>query len=370
MEKNIKWDVHKFLQTNSLEDIKHEELHKLSIAPMVDVTDTYFRTFIRFITKKSMLYTEMIHYNTILSIKGEKKLKLNPVEKPIALQIGGSDPEKLAEAAKIGEKLGYDEINLNCGCPSSKVQMGAFGACLMKNPEKVGICLKKMKESVKIPVTCKCRLGVDEFDSYEFFEHFVDTVYKISKVDLFIVHARKAYLKGLNPKENRTVPPLLYNFIYKIAKRRPYIKFVLNGGIKTKKDILKIPEEDQNLLKGYMIGRTAYQNIWEINGFDNLLFGSDKNKINSREEILYKWGVYGDYVLSLDKNLNRNTLIKPIISLFNGQPGSRLFKSYFSDAKNVKGFKSLGELVENFFVVFKKSEYYRINPKVLKCLKF
>ena len=363
-----KFDLENFLQTNSLKDITQEQMHRFSIAPMVDVTDIHFRTFLRFFTKKSMLYTEMIHSKTILDPKNRRKLQINPVEKPVSLQIGGSDPEKLAKAAQIGEEMGFDEINLNCGCPSSKVQCGAFGACLMKNPQLVGLCLKKMKENVSIPVTCKCRLGVDEFDSYEFFEEFVDTVYNISKVDLFIVHARKAFLKGLGTKDNRTIPPLLYNFVYKIAKKKPNLKFILNGGIKTKNDIEKISKEDQKVIKGYMVGRSAYQNIWSINSFDNLLYGP-KIDIISREELLLKWGIYGDYALEKDKKLHKNTLIKPIISLFNGKNGSKFFKSYFSDAKNVRAFDKFSDVIKHFFVLFNEKEFSKINPKILKCLK-
>lgn len=201
---------------------------------MIDITNAHFRYFIRLITKKAILYTEMIHHDAVIH-NHLNLLPFNVEEHPIVLQLGGSDPEKLAEAAVIGERYGYDEINLNVGCPSPRVQKGAFGACLMKEPELVKECMLAMSKAVKIRCTVKCRLGVDNFDSYEFAKEFVDKVSEGGKgiIKHFVIHARKAILKGLNPAQNRSIPPLMYDRVYQLKKDFPTLTFELNGGLKS-----------------------------------------------------------------------------------------------------------------------------------------
>lgn len=231
----------------------------------------------------------MIHTSSILNEKTRsRKLRFFPVEKPLALQLGGSDPEQLARASQIGEQFGYDQINLNCGCPSPKVQCGSFGACLMKDPELVSKCLKKMKESVKIPVTCKCRLGVDEFDSYEFFREFIDKVQKESSIDTFVVHARKAFLKGLNPKQNRDVPPLRYDWVEQIIEEFPHLNFILNGGIKSLEEGLSLMQKIPQL-KGVMLGRAVCQNPMSFSEIDSKMYSKEDQNL-SREEVLWMYG--------------------------------------------------------------------------------
>ncbi|CAM5999738.1 unnamed protein product [Sphagnum jensenii] len=230
---------------------------RLSIAPMIDVTNTHFREFMRLVTRRSVLYTEMIHHDAVLH-NHAFVLAYTAHQKPLVLQLGGSDPARLAEAARIAQDYGYDEINLNVGCPSPRVQKGAFGACLMKEAHLVRDCMEAMAEVVNLPVTVKCRLGVDEFDSYEFVHDFVKEVSRDGKgaVRHFIIHARKAFLKGLNPAQNRSIPPLQYHKVYQLRSEFPTISFELNGGIKTIADGVRLTRE--NMLAGVMIGRTAY----------------------------------------------------------------------------------------------------------------
>jgi tRNA-dihydrouridine synthase A len=239
---------------------------------MIDISNAHFRYFIRLITKTAVIYTEMLHHDAVIHSHSHL-LPFNKEEHPIVLQLGGSDPGKLAEAAQLGQKYGYDGINLNVGCPSPRVQKGSFGACLMKEPELVKECMEVMKKAVDIPCTVKCRLGVDEFDSYEFVREFVAEVSNKGQgpITHFIIHARKAFLKGLNPAQNRTVPPLMYDRVYRLKQDFPTLTFEINGGIKDIAHGHQICTEHR--LEGCMVGRLAYENPFELMKADEIYSG-------------------------------------------------------------------------------------------------
>lgn len=255
----------------------------LSIAPMIDITNTYCRYFLRLLTSEATLYTEMIHHNAILKNDEQKMrhvLKYYPVEHPVVIQLGGCDPDELMNAAKIAESLGYDEINLNVGCPSPRVQSGSFGACLMREPSLVAKCMTSMQAAVNIPCTVKCRLGVDDQVDYEFTHNFINEVSRNSKTTHFIMHARNAILNGLSPAENRVVPPLKYDYVYRLKKDFPELDFTLNGGIKTVAHAKQLLQEHP--LHGCMIGRTAYENPWELAQIDKEIYNRPSKNYSKR----------------------------------------------------------------------------------------
>jgi tRNA-dihydrouridine synthase A len=329
-ENNLNQPMAKVLKQLSY-DAAHKYInHRVSIAPMLDITNTHYRTFARLMTSYSMLYTEMIHCDTILNSKFvDAYLTFDPVQHPVVLQLGGSNPEHLAKAAKLAvDKYGYDEINLNCGCPSPRVTCGSFGACLMKEPELVVECINAIKAVVKVPVHIKCRLGVDEHDSYEFARNFIATISAKTNMDHFIIHARKAFLKGLNPKENRTVPPLKYDYVYQLAADFPHVNFSINGGIKTIPEMRGLLERGD--LLGCMIGRVAYENIWTLAKIDRDIFGA-KGPGYSRREVLLAYGQYCDDAMKQNPAINYMTLIKPMLSLFTGEKGATLFRRLLSE---------------------------------------
>jgi len=233
----------------------HTPLYPVSVAPMMDYSDRHFRYFMRQMTKKALLYTEMINTQAIIHGDRHKLLDFSPLEKPVALQLGGDNPHQLAECAKIGQDWGYDEINLNVGCPSSRVQSGNFGACLMAQPEKVAKCVETMIEAVDIPVTVKHRIGIDNQDSYENMANFVKIVAE-GGCQRFVVHARKAWLQGLSPKENRHIPPLRYEEVYRLKQEFPHLIIEINGGITT----IEAIQTHLNYVDGVMIGRVACDN--------------------------------------------------------------------------------------------------------------
>ncbi|TVS10914.1 MAG: tRNA dihydrouridine(20/20a) synthase DusA [Wenzhouxiangella sp.] len=230
---------------------------RLSVAPMMDWTDRHCRFFHRQLNSGALLYTEMVTTGAVIHGDRDHLLGFDPAEHPVALQLGGSEPEELARTARIGAEYGYDEINLNVGCPSERVQKGSFGACLMKEPELVRDCMAAMREAVDVPVTVKTRIGVDEHDSVEFLHDFVGTVAD-SGVNTFIIHARKAWLKGLSPKQNREIPPLAYERVHGLRERFPYLRFILNGGLTDAEAVLA----ELDRVDGVMLGRAAYQNPW------------------------------------------------------------------------------------------------------------
>ena len=256
--------------------------HRFCVAPMMDRTDRHERFFLRSLSKKASLYTEMINANAVLFGNQNELLKFNECEHPLAIQLGGNDPIKLSEAASISESYGYDEINLNIGCPSSKVRIGNFGAILMKKPNLVAKCVRAIKNKVNIPVTVKCRIGVDDMDEEEDLNTFIKKVGDAG-CKVFIVHARKAWLKGLSPKENRNIPPLNYERVYKLKNQFPDLEIVINGGLETIEDTKK------HLLKvdGVMMGRKAYENPFQLTKVDHLIYGMPFIP-KTREEVLLK----------------------------------------------------------------------------------
>lgn len=351
-----------FCQVDNSGNCPDELLHRISIAPMIDVTDRNFRVFFRLLSKRVTLYTEMIHCDTILNaIYSEEKMRLLPIEKPVILQLGGSDPVNLAKAAKIGEKNGYKEINLNCGCPSPRVTSGSFGACLMKEPKLVAECVKKMEEAVDIPVTVKCRLGVDDQDDYEFLRVFVEEIQKNTNCKHILVHARKAFLKGLNPKQNRNIPPLIYERVYQIAKDFPDIKFSINGGIRTLEHAGAILDEHPELL-GVMMGRAAYQSTWIFGDVDRKLFGV-ANPLNSRKDILRKYGEFADYTLATIKHFKIPTLVRPLLGLFARERGFKAMKRFMSEKKNYVNEKSFSSFMEKLIEIMEQVNSEGLNQK-------
>ena len=252
------------------------------VAPMMDRTDRHERFFLRSLSKKAYLYTEMINANAVLFGNQNELLKFNECEHPLAIQLGGNDPIKLSEAATISESYGYDEINLNIGCPSTKVQNGDFGAILMKNPNLVAKCVKAIKNKVNIPVSVKCRIGVDDMDEKKDLNTFIKKV-SDSGCEVFIVHARKAWLKGLSPKENRNIPPLNYERVYKLKDEFPHLEIIINGGLEN------IEDSKNHLTKvdGVMMGRKAYENPFQLTKVDHLFYGMPFLS-KTRKEVLLK----------------------------------------------------------------------------------
>ena len=243
-------------------------IHRFCVAPMMDRTDRHERFFLRSLSKKAYLYTEMINANAVLFGDQNELLKFNECEHPLAIQLGGNDPIKLSEAATISESYGYDEINLNIGCPSTKVQNGDFGAILMRNPNLVAKCVKAIKNNVNIPVSIKCRIGVDDMDEEKDLNTFIKKV-SDSGCKIFIIHARKAWLKGLSPKENRNIPPLNYERVYKLKDEFPHLEIIINGGLEN------IEDSKNHLTKvdGVMMGRKAYENPFQLTKVDHLFYG-------------------------------------------------------------------------------------------------
>ncbi len=266
--------------------------NRFSIAPMLDWTDRHCRYFHRLMTKETLLYTEMVTTGAIIHGKGDF-LAYNEEEHPVALQLGGSNPADLATCAKLAQERGYDEVNLNVGCPSDRVQNGRFGACLMAEPQLVADCVSAMRDIVDIPVTVKTRIGIDDLDSYEFLTDFVSTVSEKAKCEQFTIHARKAWLSGLSPKENREIPPLDYPRAYQLKKDFPHLVVALNGGIKTLEDSL----EHLKHLDGVMVGREAYQSPYLLAQVDNIIFGKD-TPIKKRSEIVEEMYPYIERQLS------------------------------------------------------------------------
>lgn len=296
---------------------------KVCIAPMIDCTDRHFRYFLRLISKHVWLYTEMITTFAILHGDRDKLLKYDSSEHPLALQLGGSCPEDLASCAQIAADYGYDEVNLNVGCPSDRVQAGRFGACLMAEPELVAEAVLKMRQQVNIPITVKTRIGIDQQDSYEFLNNFINTV-KAAGCQTFIIHARKAWLKGLSPKQNREVPPLCYEAVYKIKQEHPELEIIINGGIINAIDGLK----QHAICDGVMLGRAAYNDPYSLVNIDRELF-HDSSQISKRHEIMLKFATYVETQLSVGTRLNG--IMRHILGLAHGVPGAKQWRRYLSE---------------------------------------
>lgn len=304
-------------------------MQRFSVAPMLDWTDRHCRYFHRLLSGQTLLYTEMITTGAILFGKGNY-LAYSQQEQPVALQLGGSDPQALAECAKRAEELGYNEINLNAGCPSDRVQNGRFGACLMAEPELVADCVKAMKSAVSIPVTVKTRIGIDDSDSYEFLQRFIQIVSEQGGCDNFTLHARKAWLSGLSPKENREIPPLDYPRVYQVKQDFPHLTVSINGGIKT------LNEAKAHLMHvdGVMMGREAYQNPGILAEVDRELFGTrtDAPDVVSVIEAMYP---YIEHELSQGTYLGHIT--RHMLGIFQGIPGARQFRRHLSENAHKAG---------------------------------
>ncbi len=295
----------------------------LSVAPMMDRTDRHYRYFMRQITRHTLLYTEMVTSAAIIHGDRPHLLGFSPEEKPLALQVGGDNPKDLAECARVAEDFGYDEINLNVGCPSSRVQEGNFGACLMLQPERVAECVAAMRQATKIPVTVKNRIGVDERDRYEDLAQFVETVSQAG-CRRFSVHARKAWLQGLSPKENRDIPPLRYEEVYRLKREFPHLQIEINGGILTLEQV----QEHLQFIDAVMIGRAAYDNPYLFAAADTSFFG-DSSPAPTRQQVVGAMLPYIDEWTS--RGLKLNKITRHMLQLFAGQPGSRLWKRVLTE---------------------------------------
>jgi len=289
---------------------------------MMDCTDRHDRYFLRLISKNVMLYTEMVVTKAVLRGDKHKLLKFNNLEKPLALQVGGSDKKELAEVAKIAEDYGYDEVNINLGCPSKKVQKNSFGACLMKEPDLVSECLAEMKNSCNIPVTAKTRIGFDDTEEFDYLNMFINKM-KSSGCKTIILHARKAILKGLTPKQNLNIPKLNYQMVYDIKKSNPDLEIIINGGITDTDQIQK----HLNFCDGVMIGRAIYQNPYFLKDIENVIFKN--SNILSREEIVKHILKYLEEEIKLGTKVNQ--VMRHTVGLYFGQPGSKEWKKYLSD---------------------------------------
>ncbi|CAN7296435.1 tRNA dihydrouridine(20/20a) synthase DusA [Caballeronia sp. LjRoot31] len=300
---------------------------RVSVAPMMDWTDRHCRSFHRILTKHTWLYTEMVTTGALLHGDVARHLAFTPGEAPVALQLGGSEPADLARSAKLGEQWGYDEINLNCGCPSERVQRGAFGACLMNEPQLVADCVKAMRDAVSIPVTVKHRIGVDAVEDYAFVRDFVGTVADAG-CDVFIVHARNAILKGLSPKENREIPPLKYEYAYQLKRDFPHLEISINGGIKTLDEV----EEHLKHVDGVMLGREAYHNPYVLAGVDSRFYGAD-TAVLSREEAEASLIEYARQEMARGTFLGGIT--RHALGLYRGVAGARGWRRVLSDSRRL-----------------------------------
>jgi tRNA-dihydrouridine synthase A len=303
--------------------------HRLCVAPMMEWTDRHERYFLRLIARRVRLYTEMIPTGAILLGDTDRFLRFDPAEHPVALQLGGADPDALARCAAIGQQYGYDEINLNVGCPSGRVQNARFGACLMAEPDLVARCVAAMAGAVDLPVTVKTRIGIDDLDSYGFLARLVEAVAAAGCATL-ILHARKALLRGLNPKQNREIPPLRYDVVRRIKRDFPGLQVVVNGGIRTLEQArARLAEVD-----GVMIGREAYQNPYCLAVWQRELLGTTA-AIPGREEVVAKLLVY------VEQELREGTPLKAItrhlMGLFNGLPGARAWRRHLAEAAHRPG---------------------------------
>ena len=294
---------------------------RLSVAPMMDWTDTHCRSFHRVLSPGVLVYTEMVHAQAVIHGDRARLLGFDASEHPVALQLGGSDPAALAEASRIGADWGYDEINLNVGCPSDRVQAGRFGACLMKKPPLVAECIAAMQAAVRVPVTVKCRLGVDEVEDYDVFLAFIDAV-AATGCRRFVVHARKAWLQGLSPKENREIPPLRYDWVHRLKRERPDLVISINGGLRELEEVrAQLAHVD-----GVMIGRAAYHEPYRLHEFAVALEGEPPR---TREALLRAWFPYVESQLARGVALKH--LTRHILGLFHAQPGGRAFRQVLSE---------------------------------------
>jgi tRNA-dihydrouridine synthase A len=297
---------------------------RFCVAPMMDWTDRHCRFFHRLLTRRALIYTEMVTTGAIIHGDRSRLLAFDPAEHPVAMQLGGSDPALLAQCARIAEDAGYEEINLNVGCPSDRVQEGRFGACLMAEPTLVGDCVAAMKAAVTVPVTVKCRIGIDEQDPEEALETLTQAVEQAG-VDALIVHARKAWLKGLSPRENREVPPLDYDRVYRLKAAHPQLEIVLNGGIET----LEASNAHCRRLDGVMMGRAAYKEPWKLLAVDSMVFGEAARYASPK-------GALEALIPYIERELARGTrlhaITRHVLGIFQAVPGARAFRRHLATA--------------------------------------
>lgn len=291
---------------------------------MLDWTDTHCRTLMRFISRHTLLYSEMVTTGALLHGDPGRHLAYNNSEHPLALQLGGSNPAELATCTKLAKQWAYDEVNLNCGCPSDRVQSGRFGACLMAEPVLVADCLKAMQDAADIPVTIKCRIGIDHHESYDEFRDFVGTVTHNSGCKTVIVHARKAWLQGLSPKENREIPPLHYDYVYRLKKEMPALEVIINGGITTLDEGL----DHLKYVDGIMMGREAYQNPFILSDVDRLFF-QDEHEPVTRRQVSEAFMAYSRQQMASGTKLHH--LTRHLLGLYHEVPGAKKFRRHISE---------------------------------------
>jgi tRNA-dihydrouridine synthase A len=296
---------------------------RLSVAPMMEWTDRHCRYFHRLLTRRARLYTEMVTTGALLHGDRPRHLDFDCAERPVALQLGGSEPPELAACAVLGERWGYDEINLNCGCPSERVQRGAFGACLMAEPALVAACVRAMREAVSIPVTVKHRIGIDRHESYDFMRDFVGTVAEAG-CSVFIVHARNAWLKGVSPKENRELPPLRHELVYRLKRDFPSLTVVLNGGVRSNDEV----EAHLAHVDGVMLGREAYHHPWILAEWDARFFGAEPSATD-RAGVETAMVAYMTRMEAAGESWSR--ISRHMLGLRNGLPGARRWRQVWSD---------------------------------------
>lgn len=308
---------------NSTAALSH---HTISVAPMLDWTDRHCRYFLRLLSRHSLLYTEMVTTGAIIYGKGDY-LGFNEQEHPVALQLGGSNPEHMAKCAALAQERGYDEVNINVGCPSDRVKNGSFGACLMAQPEVVADNVKAMQAEVDIPVTVKCRIGIDDMDEYKDFARFIDIV-ATAGCDTFIVHARKAWLQGLSPKENRDIPPLNYPRVHMLKESHPELSISINGGIKSLADA----QEQLKYVDGVMIGREVYANPYILSTVDAEIFGDNSVQPISRRDVVLKMQQYIEKCIARqdDPYFKPWHVARHMLGLYQGQAGGRIWRRYLS----------------------------------------
>lgn len=297
--------------------------HRFCVAPMLDWTDRHERYFLRLISRRAFLYTEMVTTGALIHGDAARHLAFHAMEHPIALQLGGSKPDEIARCAEMAQGNGFDEVNLNIGCPSDRVQSGRFGACLMAQPDVVADCVRAAQAVVDLPVTVKCRIGIDEHDSDDFLFRFVEPI-AAAGCKTFVVHARIAILQGLSPKENRDIPPLQYDRVLRMKRRYPELEIIINGGIKTLEAASTLLQE----LDGVMLGREVYQNPWILSKVDEMLFG-DAPSGADRFDIMQRFLPY------VREELHRGTALqhmtRHILGLFHGMPGGKAFRRHLSE---------------------------------------
>ena len=311
----------------------------ISVAPMMDWTDRHCRYFMRILNPDIRLFTEMIVVEALMHGDYRKLLNYDQSEHPVVLQLGGNDPEKMKKAATIGAKAGFDEININVGCPSDRVKSGSFGACLMEKPKLIGNCIQSIKSAVDSPVSVKTRIGIDDLDNYEFLQNFVGIVCEFG-CNTFIIHARKAILTGLSPKKNLSIPPLNYDRVYQLKSEFNHLNIILNGGLNSIEDCL----EHLTVLDGIMIGRHAYRNPWFLKEIYNVIL-NNQNLEMSRQDVVERMYPYIESQLS--KGVKLNHITRHMLGLFSSQPRAKLWRSYISEHSRRE--KAGIEVLENAF---------------------